>query len=176
MQNDSMPNDGMQNEHGQNRLIKNGAVIADEWQLLREIPETGLPAGKLIVPTNYWLEHRDSLRARGDIAVWLASDQPPALIADDLSALPLVAIDFPIFTDGRGFSYGRTLREHYGYQGEVRAIGEFIRDQLHYLSRCGFDAYALTTSDPQAALASLADFSAGYQASINQSQPHFRRR
>ncbi|MET0378484.1 MAG: DUF934 domain-containing protein [Spongiibacteraceae bacterium] len=166
----------MQNEGMQNSLIKNGAVIADDWQLLRDIPETGLPTGKLIVPATYWLEHRDSLRARGDVAVWLGSDQAPALIAEDLSALPLVAIDFPIFTDGRGFSYGRTLREQYGYQGEVRAIGEFIRDQLHYLSRCGFDAYALTTSDPVAAVASLNDFSDGYQASINQSQPHFRRR
>ena len=171
-----MQNEPGQHAQGQNLVIKHGAVVVDDWLLLREIPESDLPAGNVIVPVNYWLEHRDSLRVRGNVAVWLGSDQAPALIADDLSFLPLVAIDFPIFTDGRGFSYGRTLREHYGYQGEVRAIGEFIRDQLHYLSRCGFDAYALTTSDPQAALASLGDFSDGYQASIDQSQPYFRRR
>lgn len=157
-------------------VIKHGEVVADDWQLLREVPAEGLPTGKVIVPAAYWLEQREALRARGDVAVWLASDQTPALIADDLAALSLVAIDFPIFTDGRGFSYGRTLREHYGFKGEVRAIGEFLRDQLYYLSRCGFDAYALTTSDPQAALASFNDFSDGYQASTNQPQPSFRRR
>jgi len=159
-----------------NPLIKHGEVIRDDWRLLREIPAEGLPDGKVIVPASYWLEHRDTLRTRGDVAVWLGSDQTPALIADDLDGLPLVAIDFPIFTDGRGFSYGRALREHYGYKGEVRAIGEFIRDQLYYLSRCGFDAYALTTSDPHAALASFNDFSDGYQGSISQPQPFFRRR
>lgn len=158
-----------------NDLIKHGEVIADDWQLLREIPEAGLPAGKIIVPATYWIEQRDALRARGDVGVWLASDQPPSLIADDLAALPLIAIDFPLFTDGRGFSSGRTLREHYGYAGEVRAIGEFIRDQLYYLSRCGFDAYALSNSDPHAALASFNDFSSGYQASIDQPQPRFKR-
>src|SRR5690606_36564198 len=101
--------------------------------------------------------------------------QAPALIAADLDVLPVVAIDFPNFTDGRGFSYGRTLREQYGYKGEVRAIGEFLRDQLYYLSPCGFDAYALTTSDKHAALAAFDDFSSGYQASANQPEPRFKR-
>ena len=158
-----------------NHIIKHGEVVADDWQLLREIPEAGLVEGKVIVPASYWLENRGTLKQRGDVGVWLASDQAPALIADDLSALTLVAIDFPAFTDGRGFSSGRALREHYGYKGEVRAIGEFIRDQLYYLSRCGFDAYALTTSDLNDALASFNDFSSGYQASINQPRPGFRR-
>jgi uncharacterized protein (DUF934 family) len=157
------------------KLIKRGAVIDDAWQVLREIPEDGLPGGKIIVPLNYWLEHRDQLRARGDVGVWLASDQPPAPLADDLANLPVVAIDFPLFTDGRGFSYGRTLREHFNYQGEVRAIGQFIRDQLYYLSRCGFDAYAIETTDPEKALASLNDFSSSYSASIDQPLPWFRR-
>jgi uncharacterized protein (DUF934 family) len=157
------------------KLIKQGQLHDDAWQLLREI-EGELPAGAVIVPLAYWQQHRDALRARGDIGVWLASDQPPDLIADDLDQLAVVAIDFPIFTDGRGFSYGRALREHYHYGGEVRAIGEFIRDQLYYLRRCGFDAFALTTSDPVEALASLKDFSDSYQAGIDQPLPRFRRR
>ncbi len=97
----------------------------------------------MIVPLNYWLEQREFLLKRGDVSVWLGSDQPPAPLADDLAALEVIAIDFPLFMDGRGFSYGRTLREHFGYKGEVRAIGQFIRDQLYYLTRCGFDAFAL---------------------------------
>jgi len=157
------------------KLIKNGAIIEDDWQVLREIPESGLPDGKFIVPLNYWLEHRDNLRARGDVGVWLSSDQPPAPLAGDLSALPVIAIDFPLFTDGRGFSYGRTLREHFKYAGEVRAIGQFIRDQMYYLSRCGFDAYAIETTEPEKAVESLKDFSSSYSASIDQPLPWFRR-
>ncbi len=162
-----------------NKLIKHGEVIDDAWQVLREIPEDGLPSGKIIVPLNYWLEHRDALRARGagdeKVGVWLASDQPPAPLADDLAHLPIIAIDFPLFTDGRGFSYGRTLREQCKYKGEVRAIGQFIRDQLYYLSRCGFDSFAIETTDPEKALGSLYDFSSGYSAAIDQPLPWFRR-
>lgn len=157
------------------KLIKNRAVVDDQWQLLREIPAEGLPSGKVIVPLNYWLEQRAALLQRGDVGVWLSSDQPPAPLADDLSALAVIAIDFPLFMDGRGFSYGRTLREHFGYKGEVRAIGQFIRDQLYYLTRCGFDAFALETSDPETALASFDDFSNAYSAAIDQPLPWFRR-
>ena len=162
------------------RLIKHGEVIDDAWQVLREIPAGGLPDGRIIVPLDYWLEHRDTLRTRvqegeAEIGVWLASDQPPAPLADDLPYLPVIAIDFPLFTDGRGFSYGRTLREHFGYKGEVRAIGQFIRDQLHYLSRCGFDAYAIETAEPEKAIESLHDFSSSYSAGSDQPLPWFRR-
>lgn len=156
------------------QLIKHGAVVEDDWQLLREVDQ--LPAGNVIVPLAYWQAERERLLERSHVGVWLASDQPPSEIADDLEQLPLVAIDFPLFTDGRGFSYGRALRERYGYRGEVRAIGQFIRDQLYHLSRCGFDAYALETSDPHAALSSLNDFSDSYQGSVAQPLPRFRRR
>jgi uncharacterized protein (DUF934 family) len=150
------------------KLIKHGAVIDDTWQVLREIPEGNLPDGKIIVPLNYWLEQRETLLQRGDVGVWLGSDQPPA-------PLEVIAIDFPLFTDGRGFSYGRTLREHFHYKGEVRAIGQFIRDQLYYLSRCGFDAFAIETTEPEKAIASLNDFSDAYSAGIDQPLPWFRR-
>lgn len=160
---------------GLTKLIKNGAVIDDAWQVLREVAEGDLPAGPIIVPLDYWLANRAALRARGEVGVWLSSEQPPAPLADDLDALPVIAVDFPLFTDGRGFSYGRTLREHFGYTGEVRAIGQFIRDQLYYLSRCGFDAYAIETADPEKAVASLHDFTDAYSAAIDQPLPWFRR-
>lgn len=157
------------------RLIKNGAVIDDQWLLLREIPETGLPSGALIVPLDYWLAQRSELSTRDAIGVWLSSEQAPTALVDDLDKLAVIAIDFPLFTDGRGFSYGRMLREHFGYKGEVRAIGQFIRDQMYYLSRCGFDAFAIETSDPEQAINSLYDFTDSYSASIDQPLPWFRR-
>ena len=162
------------NPHG--LLIKHGEVLNDAWQLLRDVPEGSLPAGPVIVPLAYWQAHHTLLRQRAPIGVWLASDQPPTALAEDLQYLAVVAIDFPIFTDGRGFSYGRTLREQYGFRGEVRAIGQFLRDQLYYLRRCGFDAFSLETADPVAALGSLKDFSDAYQAAVDQPQPWFRRR
>jgi uncharacterized protein (DUF934 family) len=157
------------------KLIKNGALIDDQWQVLREIHETGLPSGAVIVPLEYWLAQRAELLTRDVIGVWLSSEQTPTALADDLDKLAVIAIDFPLFTDGRGFSYGRMLREQFGYKGEVRAIGQFIRDQLYYLSRCGFDAFALETSDPELAISSLYDFTDSYSAAIDQPLPWFRR-
>lgn len=158
------------------KLIKNGAVVDDNWCVLREIVEGPLPSGSIIVPLDYWVEHRDALLERGDVGVWLSSAQPPTqLTDDDLDKLPVIAVDFPLFTDGRGFSYGRALREHRHYKGEVRAIGQFIRDQLYYLSRCGFDAYTIETTEPEKAVNSLYDFSDSYSAAIDQPLPWFRR-
>ena len=97
-------------------------------------------------------------------------------LLEHLDVLELVAVNFPVFTDGRGFSYGRELRER-GYRGELRAVGHFLPDQVHYLRRCGFDAFQF--ADPSRlddALRQLHVFSDAYQASIDQPLPLFRRR
>jgi uncharacterized protein (DUF934 family) len=89
----------------------------------------------------------------------------------------LVAVNFPQFTDGRGYSSARLLRERYGWRGELRAIGDVFRDQLFYLARCGFDAFALRQGeDAQAALAAFDDFSDAYQTAADRPLPLFRRR
>ena len=85
-------------------------------------------------------------------------------------------IDFPQFTDGRGYSHARLLRERYRYAGELRAIGDVQRDQLYYLAQCGFDAFAIPDSrDAEDALQGFVDFSDGYQATAIRA-PWFRRR
>lgn len=89
----------------------------------------------------------------------------------------MIAVNFPAFTDGRGFSSARLLRERYGYKGEIRAIGDVLRDQLFFMRRCGFDAYAIRADrSPEDALVSLDDFSEVYQTSVEQPLPLFRRR
>ena len=117
--------------------------------------------------------------AAGDesaIGVVLEADQPPSAIEPALSSLALVAINFPVFTDGRGFSYARELRDR-GFTGEIRATGHFIRDQLYYLQRCGFNAFEFDDEvDLEQAVASLNDFSDAYQADTGQTDPLFRRR
>jgi uncharacterized protein (DUF934 family) len=89
----------------------------------------------------------------------------------------MIAVNFPQFADGRGYSIARLLRERYQWRGELRAIGDVLRDQLFYLSSCGFDAFELRAGqDPRAALAAFNDFSDAYQSSVERPQPLFRRR
>jgi len=101
----------------------------------------------------------------------------PATVAEDLKLFGLVAVAFPHFTDGRGYSIARLLRERYGWRGELRAVGDIQRDQLHYLARCGCDAFLLRDGeDVESALTAFRDFSDAYQAAVDQPLPLFRRR
>jgi uncharacterized protein (DUF934 family) len=101
----------------------------------------------------------------------------PAKFADRLGAVARIEVNFPSFTDGRGYSIARLLRERHGYDGELRAVGDVQRDQLYYLARCGFDAFLLRKDeDAGDALAAFDDFSEAYQASVERPQPLFRRR
>ncbi len=137
-----------------------------------------LRAGPVVVPLSAWREKRSELRARGEpIGIWLGPDDDPADIASDLERLALVAVHFPKFADGRGYSTAFLLRTRHGYKGELRAIGDVGRDQLFLLKRCGFDSFALAPHrDPEAAVASLNDFSLRYQGSVDDPLPLFRKR
>jgi uncharacterized protein (DUF934 family) len=101
----------------------------------------------------------------------------PALLAGALAEVRVIAVNFPKYSDGRGYSIARLLRERYGYRGELRATGVVARDQLHAMAQCGFDTFELREGeDAQAALAAFGDFSEGYQATAAQRVPLFRRR
>lgn len=163
-------------------LIKQRNIATDSWQLLRDGAEGGRPpvpaTGDLIVPLKRWVQERDALTARaGRVGVLLDGNDDPADVAEDLRLFGVVAVDFPRFTDGRGYSTGRLLRERYGWRGEMRAVGDVQRDQLFYLARCGFDAFVLREGeDPVVALGALDDFSERYQGAVDQPVPLFRRR
>jgi len=159
------------------QLIKDGAIVADRWTLFREAPGDLAPDCSAIVPLAWWSEQRSALLARGEIGVWLAPDADPQALAADVASLPLIAVDFPQFTDGRGYSIARLLRERYGFAGELRAIGEVLRDQLFYLRQCGFNAFAVRSErNLEDALRGLRDFSDSYQATAATPLPLFRRR
>ncbi|BDX20478.1 DUF934 domain-containing protein [Halopseudomonas aestusnigri] len=162
------------------RLIKNGAVVNDSWHVLdKDATLDGLPnSDSIIVPLALWLEHSHALKARdGGLGVWLDSDEEVESIAGDLDQFQVIALNFPVFSDGRNYSNARLLRDRYQYQGEVRAIGDVLRDQLFFMQRCGFDAFALRADrNAEEALESLKDFSNCYQAATDQPLPLFRRR
>ncbi len=163
-------------------LIKERRIAADSWQRL-ERPADGtfaaLPvAGDVIVPLALWLERRTELLERGGrLGVWLDSHEQPEAIAGDVGRFEVIAVNFPKFQDGRGFSIARLLRERFGYKGELRAFGHITRDHLHYMAGSGFDAFVLRDGeDPEEALAAFGAFSEAYQASVIQPVPLFRRR
>ena len=169
----------MLNSHKQ--IIKHREVVEDDWSVLRldegQTADTvSVPEGKIIVPLAVWQAQRETLSQRAAIAVWLAPDEQAASIKDDLGRLALVAVDFPKFSDGRGYSTAFNLRKRLAYTGELRAIGDVLRDQLWPLSRVGFDAFA-TRQDRSIidALKGLTVFSETYQASSDQPLPLFRR-
>jgi len=160
-------------------LTKDRTLIDDRWALL---PETAaladVPASTpAIVPLALWSAQHDALSIRKDIGVWLKPDDDPDALAGDVARLPLIAVDFPKFGDGRGYSTARLLREKYGYTAELRAIGDILRDQLYYLRQCGFDTFALRPGRSVAeAMAAFDDFSDSYQATVARPVPLFRRR
>ncbi len=164
------------------KLIKNRAVVTDEWTLIREANElvdlASQAGNNLIVPLSVWQECKDELLARDSkTAVWLNSNELPEQLATDLSRLDLVALNFPVFSDGRSYSSARELRATYKYNGEIRAIGDVLIDQLFYMNRCGFDAFDLRDDqNVERALTAFDDFHEGYQASIDRPVPLFRRR
>jgi len=122
-------------------LIKDSAVVEDPWLAVGD--DEDLPAdAPVIVSLERWQRDRDRLLGRNTpLGIRLRSDQPPALVLDDLERFAVVALEFPRFGDGRAYSYARLLRERYGFEGEVRAVGDVLRDQYLFMQRCGFDAF-----------------------------------
>jgi uncharacterized protein (DUF934 family) len=159
------------------QLLKDGNVIDNSWQLV-DADTDALPQGDILISTSQWHKQQDVLADRaGAVGVWIDSHEESEAFADGIIALPVIAINFPKFADGRGFSLARLLRERYGYSGEIRAIGEIIRDQLFLMQRCGFNAFAFDTElDLAEASKSLQDFSDAYQVAVDQPEPLFKRR
>ena len=163
-------------------IIKDRNVVTDPWLRLELNPDGSTPTAPaaldVIVPLAMWREQRTRLLVRpGRLGVWLDSHEEPGAIAEDLKLFGVVAVSFPKFGDGRGFSTARLLRERYGWRGELRAVGDIFRDQLLFLESCGFDAFALREGeDPQEALTGFGVFSESYQASYTRPLPLFRRR
>jgi len=162
-------------------IIIDGKIVADTWTVLRLTAEqqpdkADVPAGSVIVPLSVWQAQYDNLSKRGNVGVWLASSERADALKADVHTLPVIAVDFPKFSDGRGYSIAYNLRARLGYEGELRAIGDVLRDQLFYMQRVGFTAFAVRADrDIYDAVQGLTDFSLSYQAAIDQKSPLFRR-
>ena len=165
-----------------NRVIKGNQIVADDWTVLRleegqEPATVEVATGKVIVPLKVWQAQKETLAARPEIGVWLQSDERPEELKGELDKFSVVAVNFPKFTDGRGYSVARMLRERHAFTGELRAVGWVLRDNLLYMERCGFDAFELKPGKPlESGLEAFGELSRAYQANVHDKRPIYRRR
>lgn len=161
------------------QIIKDRTVVEDEWQHANGEPGDALPDGKIIVSLARWKADKDSLmrRKNSGLGIWLEPDERADDIAEDIEHFQVIAVNFPVFRDGRGFSTARLLRERFGYAGELRAVGDVLRDQIFYMHRCGFDAFEVRADrDINDALKAFDEFSVKYQPAGDEKLPLWRRR
>lgn len=147
-------------------LIKDRQLADDPYLNITDADE--MPDhGPVIVSLARWQKDSDRLRSRGEpFGVRLRSDEHPEVIADQLHRFAVVALEFPTFRDGRAYSYARLIRERYGFEGELRAVGDVLLEQLHYMDRVGFNAFEFDSTEPEKAFQIASrDFSVWYQPS-----------
>ena len=134
------------------KLWKDSAFQADPW---RDWPEDGAleEAADALVPLARFIAGADFLLARkGRLGVRVAAGEDVAALAGHLGHIALIALEFPSFADGRNYSAARLLRERLGYNGEIRAVGDVLADQIALMRRCGIDAFLVTHGPTQQAL------------------------
>lgn len=141
----------------------------------RIVGDQEIEGGHLILPLPTWLERREAFAGRNDLGVWLDAHDEAEALAGLVDQLPVIALNFPAFYDGRSLSNATILRRQLGYRGELRAVGDVRCDQLDQMQRCGINAFELAPGqDPARAIEALAGFSYRYQGSVDQPEPLFR--
>ncbi|MDD5463151.1 MAG: DUF934 domain-containing protein [Methylococcales bacterium] len=149
------------------QIIKDKKIIDDTWSYIADDAE--LKKGDITVSLARWKKDKQQLLASGaKVGVRINSDDSIEEIAEDLERIQLIELDFPAFADGRLFSYAWLLRSRYNYQGEIRATGRYMPDQVYYLSRVGVNAfYPEKVEHLPVVLSHLNDFTVNYQRSVN---------
>lgn len=159
------------------RIIKGQEIVEDQWVHVED--EQPLPEGDVIISLARWQAEKDTLigRNQGGLGVRVSPDYNAEDIADDLEHFDVVALDFPVFRDGRAYSTARLLRDRYKYEGEIRATGDVLRDQLFYMFRCGFDAFEVRADRSiDDAIKAFSEMTVTYQPATDEPLPLWRRR
>ncbi len=158
-------------------LLKDGKEITDIWVFVEDEAELS-PGGCFTVSLGRFLSEQDMLLARNeDVGVRLGPADDPELLKPVLDRLNLIEIEFPKYTDGRGYSIANLLRRRLGYEGELRAVGEVLRDQLFFMQRAGFDQVLMEAEDAEAKYAAAtSEFTEVYQANADDRATIFERR
>lgn len=159
------------------QIIRNREIVEDHWQKLSD--ETPIPSqGDILVSLERWNDEKENLKARQDqVGVSLENSEDVWALGKDVLSLPLIALSFPRYSDGRAYSQARILRDHLGYQGELRASGDVLRDQLMHMERCGINTFEVREDKCiQDALKAFTTYSVRYQGAVDRANPLFRTR
>ncbi len=158
------------------KIIKDKQIVDDNWHHISD--EDDIPSGDVIISYTRWKEQQAALAGHdGRIAICVAGDDETEEVAEVAEQFEMIAIDFPTFRDGRGYSHARLLRDRFDFKGELRAVGDIMRDQLLFLARSGFNAFAVREDkDIEDALNAFGEFSAFYQTAADGQVPIFRQR
>jgi len=148
---------------------------------LTSLSEANPSLKNLIIPFEQWLEvyntDAKTCSIDGINAFSVGNTTDVTLLKPWLNTISLIVLDFPHFTDGRAYSQAVEIRRHLGWQGEIRAKGHVLRDQLSHMYRCGFNSFAISEDkEPADALKGLAGISVVYANSVTEPEPLFRRR
>ena len=129
-------------------LIKDGILTIDNFH--KTVGHAELPViGDVLVNLNQWNQHKGLLlSSHQSVGVLLQSNEHPKAIANDIKHFDLIALEFPVFRDGRPYSYAKLLRERYRFSGELRAVGEVLLDQLYFMDRVGFNSFEFNSENP----------------------------
>ena len=158
-------------------LVENGRIVEDRY--VRILDDAPIPDRvPVIVPANRLLaDAHELVRRDGSLGVLWPNDRRVAELEPWLGHLALIALIFPKFRDGRAYSQARLLRETYGFRGTLRATGDVLRDQFHFLVRAGFDSFEVKKpADAQVFAEVLARYSVYYQPGADGRAPVSRQR
>lgn len=161
------------------KLLKDQQISNDDFLILQQDPEEPiLPEGNVLLHVS---SIDQAIKANGlhngQVGIWFDSGDEPETVANTLDQFEIIAINFPGFMDGRGYSLARLLRERFDYRGDIRAVGDILVDQLYYLKRCGFSSFRLREDQhPDYALAALTTFTSDYQTAADKTLPVYRLR
>ncbi len=159
-------------------LIKDGQIIKDDpWQLFESTDAQGLP-GNALLPVRIWTDFGHELAESSlPFGAYVCEDDDYTELLPFLANLQIIAFKFSKFADGRMFTFARLLRMQHKFKGEIRAIGDFLPDQINYLQRCGFNAFSCRTENEMQTALSIKDhFTEQYQSDTRLIEPLFRRR
>ncbi len=144
-------------------LIKNNQIAENIWTYIPDDEPLGTESHIVLDLERFLSERQQQDISNRALAVRLAPADDPERLRPYLDELDLIEVDFPKYADGRGFSHAQLLRRRYGYRGELRAVGEVLRDQILYMHRSGFDTFSTTRADLSDVMAALDEFSLSYQ-------------
>lgn len=159
------------------QIIKDRQIVHDNWLHLDD--DAPLPDdGDVTVSLARWQAQHDALVSYiGGLGLRLSGDDPLEEIIPDLTNFALIVLIFPVFPDGRCYSFARLLRDRYHYEHEIRAQGDILQDQLFYMAQCGINSFEMANpATMKSALLAFDDFSDSYQATVLKPKPLYRRR